>query len=125
MKLTLAAFVATALAASASPAAACGFFACANEAVASDAYPPSLPVLSPNVQEQVDARGGRGLSLAGFYNDPSVEMARAYAAQAGYAEAAPEPWTGGGYGWRRHHGPHVIVGPYGRRASRERGRWIY
>lgn len=122
MKLVLAALAAATLVAVATPAAACGFSECFNEALASDSYPPSETLLPPNVQEQVDARGGRGLSLAGFYNDPSVALRRHYEPSAGYA---PEPWVEGGYGRRRHRGPHVIVSPYGRRASRERGRWIY
>jgi hypothetical protein len=80
MRTTLAALLAAALAASATPAAACGFFQCLNNAVADDTYPPGETPLPPSVQVEVIARHGLGLSLAGFYNDPSVALAwREYA----------------------------------------------
>ena len=40
MRTTLAVLLAAALAASATPAAACGFFRCLGEAMADDSYPP-------------------------------------------------------------------------------------
>jgi hypothetical protein len=136
MKLTLAALLAAALAASATPAAACGFFNCVNAALASDSYPPGETLLPPNVQAQVDARDGRGLSLAGFYNDPSVSWApRDYAPPLyvetpapapDYVEApGPEPMLEGPF--RHHRGPHIIMSPYGRRWARaaERHRHVY
>ena len=139
MRLTLAALLAAAFAAGASPAAACGAYACWDEALASDAYPPRQNQLPPDVQEQVQARDGRGLSLAGFYNDPAVAMAHYENARPVYVEPAPryveappapdyveappapEPWVEGGP-YRRHHGPHVIVSPYGRHAYERHGR---
>jgi hypothetical protein len=75
MKPTLAAAsLALALFASASPAAACGFFC--DSPLADDAYPPLQLPLPPLLQEQVIARHGKGLSLAGFYNDPSLALER-------------------------------------------------
>lgn len=44
-----------------------------------DSYPPLEPMLHPSIEAQVAARDGRGLSLAGFYNDPTVLMRRAHA----------------------------------------------
>jgi hypothetical protein len=80
MRLLPAALLVAALAASATPAAACGFFQCFGEAVADDTYPPGETPLPPAVQREVIARrsAGVGLSLAGYYNDPSLAM-RAYA----------------------------------------------
>ncbi len=75
MKPTLAALLAAVLAASATPAAACGFFSCLDYAVSDDSYPPGEPTLPPGVLVEVIARQGMGLSLAGFYNDPSVALA--------------------------------------------------
>ena len=70
MKPTLAAaLLGLAFFASPAPAAACGFF-CDNS-LADDAYPPAAIPLPIPLQEQVAARHGKGLSLAGFYNDPS------------------------------------------------------
>ena len=75
MKPTLAAaLLGLAFFASPAPAAACGFF-CDNS-LADDAYPPAAIPLPIPLQEQVAARHGKGLSLAGFYNDPSVALAR-------------------------------------------------
>jgi hypothetical protein len=95
MKPTLAAaLLALALFASVSPAAACDVY-CVH-ALSDDAYPPAQPPLPPLLQEQVIARHGKGLSLAGFYNDPTLALER----------------REGRY--RRHwrHGPHVITERY-------------
>jgi hypothetical protein len=95
MKPTLAAaLLALALFANISPAAACGFFC--DSALADDAYPPGQSALPPLLEEQVLARHGKGLSLAGFYNDPTLALER----RAGR--------------YRRHwrHGPDVITERY-------------
>ena len=95
MKPTLAAaLLALALVAGVSPAAACDEY-CAH-ALESDAYPPAQPPLPPLLQEQVMARHGKGLSLAGFYNDPTLALERR------------------DLGYRRHwrHGPGVITERY-------------
>jgi hypothetical protein len=76
MRLTLAALLAVAVAALATPAAACGSFLCLNEAVGDDLYPPGEEPLPPAVREAVLARDGMGLSAAGFYNDPSLALLR-------------------------------------------------
>ena len=79
MRTTLAALVVAALLANAAPAAACGFFDCM-AAVDDDAYPPGEIPLPPSVRMEVIARQDQGLSLAGFYNDPSLALAyRSYA----------------------------------------------
>jgi len=94
MRTTIAVMLAAAAIASVStPAAACGFFRCFNEALADDTYPPGELALDPGVQESVRARQGFGLSAAGFYNDPAVALWR-YAAPppiepAAYFEPAP------------------------------------
>jgi predicted small secreted protein len=78
MRTTRAVLLAAALAASATPAAACNFFRCLGEAVADDSYPPGQTALPLSVQMEVIARQDRGLSLAGFYNDPSLALAQSY-----------------------------------------------
>ena len=83
MRTTLAALLAAALLASATPAAACGYYACFGAAVGDDSYPPGQTPLPPSVQMEVIARQGKGLSLAGFYNDPSLAMAQEYYAPPG------------------------------------------
>jgi hypothetical protein len=75
MKLTLAAILALAFAASATPASACFLLGCIDQALADDSYPPGEPPLPPVVQMLVRARDGRGLSQAGFYNDPALALA--------------------------------------------------
>jgi hypothetical protein len=86
MKATLAVLIAATLC-GAAPAHACATFLCLGEAVGDDVAPPFTPPLSPAVEAQVRYRDGRGLSQAGFYNDPSVYMGEA--------------------------GPRVIQSPYG------------
>ena len=86
MKTTLAALIAAAALGVAAPASACD---CFWRQLTDDNAPPFQPTLSPSVQAQVAYRDGRGLSQAGFYNDPSAYV--------GYA--------------RRHEGPYVIDGP--------------
>ncbi len=126
MRLTLAALLAVAYAAGVTPAAAaCGPWLCPDEAVADDSYPPGHSALPPNIQAQVAARDDRGLSLAGFYNDPAVAIAQpappAYGAfgPAPVAVGAPAPGYGYGYGYGyagpHRHGPYVVTSPYGRR----------
>lgn len=100
MKLPLAALLAAAFAASATPAAACGFFDCVSWALADDSYPPGQTALPPDIQVQVIARGGKGLSLAGFYNDPAVALARA---EAGWAYGGPAAGPAPGYALRRRY----------------------
>ena len=79
MRTTLAALLAAALLANAAPAAACGYIGCL-AAVGDDAYPPGRAPLPPYVRMEVMARQDKGLSLAGFYNDPSLALAyREYA----------------------------------------------
>lgn len=82
MRTKLAALLAAALLANAAPAAACGFFGC--PVAGDDSYPPGVAPLPPAVQMEVIARQGKGLSLAGFYNDPSLALAYGYA-------RSPEP----------------------------------
>jgi len=91
MRSTFAVAIA-ALVAAASPAAACGVNFCLERAVSDDAYPPAQPQLPPSVQELVRIRQDGGLSLAGFYNDPSLAL----------LEYAPQ-------GYRR---PHVVRSRY-------------
>ncbi len=76
MKLSLAVLLAVAFAAAATPAAACGLYSCAELALASDAYPPGETPLPPYIEELVKARQDKGMSLAGFYNDPTLALAR-------------------------------------------------
>ena len=136
MRLTLIA-LAAALAASAAPAAAYDTFDYVGAALADDSYPAGEVALPPTVQRLVIARHGKGLSLAGFYNDPSLAYAPHYA-PAGYDYAPPEPDVAPPqvapdyveappapveYGYDPHHrGPRVIFSPYGheRRFARER-----
>ncbi len=75
MRSTLAALLAAAFAALATPAAACSTFLCLGDAVSDDLYPPGEAPLPYAVQEAVQARRGKGLSAAGFYNDPSLAHA--------------------------------------------------
>lgn len=75
MRLTLAALLAAAFAALATPAAACSTFLCLGDAVSDDLYPPGEAALPFAVQEAVQARMGKGLSAAGFYNDPTLAHA--------------------------------------------------
>jgi hypothetical protein len=56
------------------PAIACQSFFCLGDAVSDDLAPPYRTPLPPAVEAQVRYRDGRGLSQAGFYNDPSVYM---------------------------------------------------
>ncbi len=93
MKTTLAVLFAAAALGAAVPAAACD---CLWEHVMDDNAPPFQPTLSPSVQAQVAWRDGRGLSQAGFYNDPS---AYAYGAEAHVRYA------------RRREGPYGIDNP--------------
>jgi len=80
MRTTLAALLAAALLANAAPASACGYFGCL-AAVGDDSYPPGEIPLPPSVRMEVMARQGQGLSLAGFYNDPSLALAYGYRAR--------------------------------------------
>ena len=138
MRLPLIALAAL-LAASATPAAAGDTFNYVGAALADDTYPPGEAALSPAVQRLVIARHGKGLSLAGFYNDPSLAYAPHYA-PASYDYAPPEPVVAppqvapdyveappapAEYGYDVHRrGPRVIFSPYGheRRYARERER---
>ena len=76
MKTSLAVLIAATLWAGA-PALACQTFLCLGEAVGDDLAPPHRPALSPAIEAQIRYRDGRGLSQAGFYNDPSVYMGEA------------------------------------------------
>ena len=127
MRLTVAALIAVAAVATVStPAAACGFFSCFNEALADDAYPPGVSPLDPAVQEAVRARVGFGLSAAGFYNDPTLAMAhRNYdrpvygvhydAPPPAYEAPAPDTVVEVDYAeHQRRRDPHVIASPYSR-----------
>ena len=162
MRLRIAAMFAVAVAAAASPAAACGVFSCVDAALSDDSYPGAGTPMPAEVQEMVAARHGRGLSLAGFYNDPSLALAERRPVPAAYDYApppapvyapppepayipppapamveAPEPADAPApvdYGYeRRHHGPHVIMSPFGRRheggrrvaREREHGPHVY
>ncbi|MDE3177810.1 MAG: hypothetical protein KGM15_17040 [Pseudomonadota bacterium] len=75
MRLTLAALLAAAVVAGATPAAACASFLCLGDAVSDDSYPPGEAPLRPTVQEVVRVRQDRGLSAAAFYNDPALALA--------------------------------------------------
>ncbi len=137
MRLTLIALAAV-LAASATPAAAGDTYNYVAAALADDDYPPGETALPPDVQRLVIARQGKGLSLAGFYNDPSLAYRPRYApASYDYAHAAPEPApppqvapdyveappAPAEYGYDVHRrGPRVIFSPYGhgRRYAHER-----
>ena len=113
MKRTLAALLAAAAAAFATPAAACGSFLCLNEAVADDLYPPGETPLPVAVREAVRIRMDKGLSLAGFYNDPALALARRESVS---YDAAPPPFIeepAPYYDAPRRKSPHVIVGRYG------------
>ncbi len=98
MRSTLIALAAL-LVASAAPAAACGIVACPGLALADDSYPVGETPLRPTVRALVEARLGKGLSPAGFYNDPSLALAVRDYAPVGYDYA--------------DQGPGVIVSPYG------------
>ena len=141
MRLPLIALAAV-LAASATPAAAYDTFDYAGAALADDTYPPGEIALPPSVQRLVIARQGKGLSLAGFYNDPSLAFRPRYVpASYGYAPPGPDlapppppqvapdyveaPPAPAEYGYDVHHrGPRVIFSPYGhgRRFAHERER---
>jgi hypothetical protein len=88
MKTNLAVFLAAA-ALGAAPASACD---CFWRQLNDDSAPPLTPTLSPAIQAQINYRDGRGLSQAGFYNDPSA-----------YFGAGSE---------RRHRGPYVLRSRY-------------
>ena len=140
MRMTLAALIAVGLAAAATPAAACNLLRCAHAAMSDDTYPAGEPRLPAYVKEVVKARDGRGLSLAGFYNDPSVAMAHAAPPPQDYYVAAPEPAylvapepayepaPQPGFapapiedGYERHsQRPQVILSPFGRREDGRR-----
>jgi len=100
MKTTLAVLLAAAALGAAAPAAACD---CLWDRVNDDISPPHMPALPPAVQAQVVMRDGRGLSQAGFYNDPSAYFG-----------------FGAGYGGRPIHrpaspssgGPYVLQSRY-------------
>ena len=65
-----------------------------------------MPALPRGVQQQVILRDGRGLSQAGFYNDPSAFGASGSAyAPSGYAYAARPAYP------RSSGGPYVIEAP--------------
>ena len=74
MKATFAVLIAATLWGGA-PALACQTFLCLGEAVGDDIAPPRRTALAPSIEAQIRYRDGRGLSQAGFYNDPSVYMA--------------------------------------------------
>ncbi len=93
MKPRIVALFAVALAAASTPAAACGDF-CLERAVSDDAYPPSVEGLSPTLHALVRARDDRGLSSAGFYNDPSLALA--------FAQYAPPAYDAG----PNYYAPH-------------------
>jgi hypothetical protein len=95
MKTTLAVLLAAAVLGVASPAAACD---CFWKQLTDDTAPPFQPTLVPAIQAQIALRDGRGLSQAGYYNDPSA-------------------YVGSGYGERyraapRRSGPYVIQSRY-------------
>ena len=73
MKATFAVLIAATLW-GAAPALACQTFLCLGEAVGDDIAPPRHTALPPSIAAQIIYRDGRGLSQAGFYNDPSVYM---------------------------------------------------
>jgi hypothetical protein len=95
MKPTFVALFAAALAVASTPAAACDPYFCPERAVADDAYPPGEASLPPSIRLLVLARDDRGLSLAGFYNDPSLAL----------LEYAPPYYS-------RRRGPHVVRSRY-------------
>ena len=113
MRLTVAALIAAAaVAAASSPAAACGFFSCVDQALADDSYPMGSRALDPDVQMAVHARAGFGLSSAGFYNDPSLAMARREVAAPRY-DVPPPPFEPVAYGEPAPDaGPQVILNPW-------------
>jgi hypothetical protein len=113
MRLIVAALAAAAaFGAATAPAAACGFFNCANLALADDAYPPGIPLLDPQVQQVVLARDGTGLSTAGYYNDPTLTLARREYASRSH-DAPPPSYEPAGYGERSQEGgPEVVLSPY-------------
>jgi len=75
MKTTLAVILAAAALGAAAPASACD---CFWRQLTDDIAPPFQPTLSPAIQAQVAYRDGRGLSQAGFYNDPSAYIGAGY-----------------------------------------------
>jgi len=93
MKTTLAVLLAAAALGAAAPAAACD---CLWFKVQDDTAPPRQPALPPAIQAQIALRDGRGLSQAGFYNDPSAYVGSSYGEQR-FA--------------RRREGPYVIDAP--------------
>ena len=95
MKATVAVLIAATLW-GAAPAGACATFFCPGEAVGDDVAPPHEPMLPPAVQAQVAFRDGRGLSQAGFYNDPSVYMG-------GGPRVIPSPYGAPGYPIRQRY----------------------
>ena len=118
MKPLFAALVAAAgLASLSAPAAACDFFSCPTMALANDASPPWQPHINPLISDQVRSRFGKGMSLAGFYNDPGLAIWRVRLAQR--AGLAPAPGQPSGYVALREErghagrGPKVIYSPYG------------
>jgi hypothetical protein len=90
MKITLAVFLAAAALGVAAPASACDD--CFWRQLSDDSAPPLTPTLSPALQAQLAYRDGRGLSQAGFYNDPSAYFGADYE--------------------RRHQGPYVLRSRY-------------
>ena len=123
--------LAAALAASASPAAACGFFDCPVYVLRDDAYPLGNKPLRQPLRSIVAARFGAGMALAGFYNDPALALAApAYAPpdfgyapppEPAYVEAAPPPVYGApvvGYGVHR---PYYGAHPYARHGAAQYG----
>ena len=73
MKATFAVLIAATLCGGA-PALACSSFLCLGDAVGDDIAPPRKTLLPASIEAQIRYRDGRGLSQAGFYNDPSVYM---------------------------------------------------
>ena len=67
------------LRASATPAAACGYFDCFGAAVADDAYPAGRDAAADPGAGSWCGRARKGLSLAGFYNDPALALRHRYA----------------------------------------------
>lgn len=71
MRSTLALLLAAAAFGAVSPAAACD---CFWRQLTDDIAAPIQPTLPAALQAQIVLRDGRGLSQAGFYNDPSVYL---------------------------------------------------
>ena len=96
MKSILAVLLAAAALGVAAPASACD---CFWKQLTDDTAPPLQEPLPRSVQAQVIMRDGRGLSQAGFYNDPSIYVGARYDARPGYR---PAPHSSGG--------PYLIQG---------------